>query len=269
MHERRLGTTDLVVPAVGMGTWRTFDVRGAAEEEYRRRIVDSALGGGARLFDSSPMYGEAERVLRAALAGRRHEAIVATKIWTSSRAAGRRQIEGSLRYFEGYIDIYQIHNLVAWREHLPVLETLRTEGKIGIIGATHYSHAAFPELLEVVATGRVQQIQIPYNALDRAVEREVLAAAADRGIGVLVMRPFGEGALLRRPPSPERLAPLLAFGVGTWPQALLKWILSEPRIHSVLPATSKVHRVTENAAAGDPPWLDAEARRLVSDLADG
>jgi aryl-alcohol dehydrogenase-like predicted oxidoreductase len=267
MDERPLGTTDLTIPAVGMGTWRTFDVRGAADEASRRGIVDAALASGSRLFDSSPMYGEAERVLGAALAGRRREAIVATKVWSSSPATGRRQIESSLRFFDGYVDIYQLHNLVAWRQHLPVLEALRAEGKIRVIGATHYSHGAFPELLEVMATGRVQQIQIPYNALDREVERDVLPAAADRGVGVLVMRPFGEGALVRRPPPPERLAPLLPFGVRTWPQALLKWILSEPRIHAVIPATSKIHRVTENAAAGDPPWLDAEARRLVSDLA--
>src|SRR5215210_4099858 len=122
VHYRSLGSSGLDVPAVGMGTWRTFDVRGRTEEEHRRRIVDAALAGGARLFDSSPMYGEAERVLGASLAGRRRDVMVATKIWTSSPAEGRRQIEHSLRFFGGFIDIYQIHNLVAWRQHLPVLE---------------------------------------------------------------------------------------------------------------------------------------------------
>ena len=267
MHLRPLGTSGLTVPAIGMGTWRTFDVRGAAVEATRRDIVSVALDHGATLFDSSPMYGEAERVLARALEGRRDRALVATKVWTGSAAEGRRQIERALAWYGGRVDVYQIHNLVAWREHLPVLEDLRARGQVGVVGATHYLHSAFGELVRVMETGRIQQIQIPYNALDRVVEREVLPLAAERGIGVLVMRPFGEGALVRRAPPRDRLAPLERFGITTWPQALLKWILADPRAHCAIPATSHPERMRENALAGEPPWLDEEARGYVERLA--
>ena len=114
---------------------------------------------------------------------------------------------------------------------------------------------------------RVRQVQLPYNALDRAAERTLLPLAAELGLGVLVMRPLGEGALVRRAPSAPELAPLAPYGVTTWAQALLKWILSDPRVHCVIPATSRPEHMRENAAAGEPPWLDTEARAYVSRLA--
>lgn len=262
-----LGRTGLTVSAVGMGTWNTFDVRGKSAEANARAVVDSALATGARLFDSSPMYGEAERVLGLALRGRRRDAQVATKVWARTAAEGRQQIERALRFYDGFVDLYQIHNLLNWREHLTTLETLRSEGRLAAIGATHYSATAFAELREVMDTGRIAAIQIPYNPRERDVERDILPRAADLGLGVVVMRPFAEGALLRRTPPPEALAPLAAFGVRTWPQALLKWALSDRRCHVAIPATSKPDRMRENAAAGDPPWFDDEARDLVARLA--
>src|SRR5881275_1845635 len=143
MEERPLGRSGLTVPAVGMGTWRTFDVRGAAAEQQAHLIVDEALAAGACFFDSSPMYGQAERVLGQALVTRRTAALVATKVWSSSATEGHAQIARALEYFGGHVDLYQIHNLVAWRAHLPVLERLRDEGRVGAIGATHYSASAF------------------------------------------------------------------------------------------------------------------------------
>ena len=267
VEQRPLGRSGLEVPVIGMGTWQTLDVRGGAAEARAARIVDAALAGGARLFDTSPMYGRSEAVLARVLEGRRAEALIATKVWTPSLSDGKRQIGEAMERFGGLIDLYQVHNLVAWREHLPVLEELRDRGQVKVIGATHYSHGAFGELLRVMATGRITQIQVPYNAADREVQREVLPAAAERGLGVLVMRPFGEGALVRRSPPPEALRPLERFGVRSWPQALLKWILSDPRVHCAIPATSRPERMRENAAAGDPPWLDEDARRLVEELA--
>lgn len=266
MEQRALGRSGLQVPVVGMGTWRTFDVRGA-EEASAHRIVDEALSVGATFMDSSPMYGEAERVLGAALAGKRDRALIATKIWTSSDEEGRRQVERALEYFGGRVDLYQIHNLVRWREHLALLERLRDEGRVVAIGATHYSAGAFPELAEVMRTGRITAIQIPYNPVQREVEREILPLAADLGIGVVVMRPFAEGGLMRRAPGSDDLAPLRPFGVETWAQALLKWGLSDPRCHVAIPATSRPGRMTENAAAGEPPWFGPEERELVSQLA--
>jgi len=262
-----LGKTGLDVPVVGMGTWQTFNVRGESAERARREVVEAALAAGVRFFDSSPMYGGAERVLGAALRERRDEVLVATKVWASSAAEGRAQVEAALSYFGGFVDLYQVHNLVAWREQLRLLEELHAEGKVRAIGATHYSPSAFGELSSIMRTGRITAIQVPYNLLEREVEREILPIAADLGLGVVVMRPFAEGVLVRRPPSPEDLAPLRPFGVETWAQALLKWILSDSRCHVAIPATTSPQRVQENAAAGNPPWFGPEEREWVRRLA--
>jgi aryl-alcohol dehydrogenase-like predicted oxidoreductase len=265
MEERRLGRSGLDVPVIGMGTWQTLDVRDARGEENARDVVDEALRTGARLFDSSPMYGEAERVLGLALDDRRDEAIVATKVWARSASEAEDQIGRSLALFGGYVDLYQIHNLVSWQEHLPTLEALQQRGQTRGIGATHYSPAAFDELAEVMRTGRIPAIQIPYNPRERDVERRILPLAADLDLGVVVMRPFGQGALLR-PPVPAELRPLQTFGVETWAQALLKWILSDRRCHVAIPATSRPERMRENALAGHPPWFGPAERAYVARL---
>lgn len=267
MEERDFGTSGLRVPAVGMGTWNTFDVRGAREEAARRRVVDVALERGARFFDSSPMYGEAERVLGAALEERRDSAVVATKVWASGAAEGRNQAHRALEWFGGTVDLYQVHNLVAWREQLMMLEGLRDEGAVTALGATHYSPSAFAELETVMRTGRISAIQVPYNPWERDVERRILPVADELGLGVVVMRPFAERRLLRRPPDPADLTPLEPFGVRTWTQALLKWILSDPRCHVAIPATSSPEHMAEDAEAGAPPWLGPEERDLVARLA--
>src|SRR5215213_9621827 len=137
MEHRAFGKSGLTVPVVGMGTWRTFDVRGS-EETTAHSIVDEALRVGANFFDSSPMYGEAERVLGEALPGKRDQAMIATKVWASNVAEGKKQIERALNFFDGRVELYQIHNLVAWRDYLPILEEMRAAGKILAIGATHY-----------------------------------------------------------------------------------------------------------------------------------
>jgi aryl-alcohol dehydrogenase-like predicted oxidoreductase len=267
MEARAFGSTGLEVPAVGMGTWKTFDVRGQGDEAGVRAVVDAALGAGTTLFDTSPMYGEAERVLGSALGSRRAGALIADKVWTGSVREGAEQIRRALAWYDGRVDAYQIHNLVAWREHLPVLEELKARGVVHVVGATHYQHSAFDELVAVMRTGRVGMVQIPYNAADRAVEREVLPLAADLGLGVMVMQPLGSGALARRSPPDRDLEPLARFGVRTWAQALLKWLLSDPRVHCVLPATSRPERAAENAGAGEPPWFDPETREYVARLA--
>jgi aryl-alcohol dehydrogenase-like predicted oxidoreductase len=268
METRTLGKAALAVPVIGMGTWQTLDVRGARAQANARTIVDHALDAGARFFDSSPMYGEAERVLGQALDGRREAALVATKVWASTVAQGRAQIERALAFFGGRVDLYQVHNLLSWREQLTMLEAQKSEGRVGSIGATHYSPRAFGELAVVMKSGRVDAVQIPYNPLEREVEREILPLADDLGLGLVVMRPFAQGPLVAgKTPSPSDLAALASFGIRTWPQALLKWILSDPRCHVAIPATSQPARMTENAAAGDPPWFGPDERAYVERLA--
>jgi diketogulonate reductase-like aldo/keto reductase len=220
METRELGRGGPRVPVVGMGTWQTLDVRGERDD-----VVHAALDAGSTFLDTSPMYGEAARVLAHGLEGRRDEAFVADKLWTSDDEEAERQAERALNWF-GRVDLYQVHNLVRTSARLDLLERLRDEGRVGVIGATHYSAAAFGELAEVMRSGRIEAIQIPYNPRQREVEREILPLAQELGLGVVVMRPFGEGALVRRSP-PQ--AELDALGAGTWPQALLKWVLSDPR----------------------------------------
>jgi aryl-alcohol dehydrogenase-like predicted oxidoreductase len=256
---------DAALPVVGMGTWRTFDVRGP-EEANAHAVVGQALDAGTRVFDSSPMYGEAERVLGEGLGGRRSEAYVATKIWTPDAAEGERQAASALRSYGGRVDLYQVHNLVNTHAHLALLERLREQAAVRHLGATHYSAGAFGELAEVMRSGRIDAIQIPYNPRQREAEREILPLAAELGLGVLVMRPLGEGSLMRRRPAERELAPLAEFGVATWGQALLKWGLSDPRVTVTIPATSRPERAAENAKAGEPPWFGPSERALVERL---
>jgi aryl-alcohol dehydrogenase-like predicted oxidoreductase len=269
MESCRLGATGLTVPVVGMGTWSTFNVKGPGPEANTRAVLDAAIESGARVFDSSPMYGEAERVLAQGLDGRREAAIVATKVWSPSTEEGRAQIARALRLYGGRVDLYQVHNLVNWRAHLGTLEREKAAGHVAAIGATHYSPGSFAELAEVMRTGRITFVQIPYNPLERDIERTILPLAADLNLGVILMRPFGQGRLFTRLPSRADLAPLEPFGITTWSQALLKWGLSDTRCHVAIPATSKPERMRENAAAGQPPWFGPEERAYVGRLAWG
>lgn len=267
MERRRLGRSGLTVPAVGVGTWRTFDVRGRAAESDARERVEEAIEAGASLFDSSPMYGRAENVLGGALVGRRDRVEVATKVWTRDDAEAERQVNRALGWFGGRVELYQVHNLVAWPRRLDLLARRQAAGSVVAIGVTHYSRDSFDEIARAMRDPRVGAVQIPYNPRERAVEREILPLAEELDVGVVVMRPFGEGGLMRRPPSERDLAPLAPFGVRTWAQALLKWILSDPRCSVAIPATSRRGRTRENALAGDPPWFGPEERALVRRLA--
>jgi aryl-alcohol dehydrogenase-like predicted oxidoreductase len=246
MEVRRLG------PVVGLGTWNTF----GGDSALAREVVDAALDAGVRVFDSSPMYRGAEASLGAVLAGR---GTVATKIWAPSVEEGREQYARQREWF-GRVDIEQIHNLVSWRRHV---EWLREEHP-GLLGVTHYSPSAFGELAEALRTELFDVVQLPYNPHERDVERELLPLAAELGVRVIVMRPLAEGALVRRRVDPAALREL---GVETWPQALLKWALSDERVDVVIPATRQPERTRENARAGEPPWFTPEQRALVEELA--
>ena len=256
MEARRLG------PVVGLGTWNTF----GANEPLAREVVGVALDAGCLSVDSSPMYGSAERSLGAALDGRRGEASILTKIWSGSPDGARRQLEAQLGWY-GHVDLEQVHNLVAWEEHLPWLEAEREAGRVRRLGVTHYQPSAFDELERALRTRRFDAVQLPYNPMERSCERTLLPLAEELGVAVVVMRPLGQGELLLRPPRAEELRPLAEFGVETWAQALLKWALSDARIDLVIPATSRPEHVVENAAAGSPPWLGREERAYVERLA--
>ena len=258
MEERRLG------PVVGLGTYQTF----LDDHALATDVVSAALDGGSTVFDSSPMYGPAEESLGAGLLGCRNRSIVATKIWTESIEEGRRQYEAQLAYF-GRVEIQQVHNLVAWREQVAWIEEEREAGRIDRVGVTHFDAGGVPEFEEAMRSGRFDCVQIPLNPLERECEERILPLAEELGLAVIVMRPLGgaRDRSLRPGPPVEKLAPLRAFGVETWAQALLKWCLADPRVDLVIPATSKPERARENAAAGFGVPFGPEERRLVERLA--
>jgi diketogulonate reductase-like aldo/keto reductase len=256
MEERRLG------PVVGLGTWATFD----ADAGLAEQVVGRALQAGCRVIDTSPMYGGSEASLASALEGRREDATVATKVWAQSAEEGKRQFAAQMGWF-GHVDIEQIHNLAAWEEQLPWLEGEREAGRIGSLGVTHFRESAFGELAQALRTRRFQTVQLPYNPVQRECERELLSLAVEHGVAVIVMRPLGGGELVRRPPAEGELAHLADFGIETWAQALLKWVLSDGRVDMAIPATARPERTEENAAAGSPPWFGEKERRLVERLA--
>jgi len=266
MIERRvLGRSGISAPVIGLGTYKVFNVSGDSEEARCEAVLDAALDEGANLFDSSPMYGEAERVLGRCLGDRRDDAIVATKVWAKTRAVGEAQVEQALSRFER-VDVYQIHNLLSQGDHLPFLEHLKGGGRISAVGATHYLDSALPDLLSLMRSGRIDVVQVPYSVKRRAIEDELLAEAHNLGVGVIIMEPLDTGKLLRAQPSPEDLVPFADFGVFTWTQVLLKWALSDPRVHCLIPATSSPDHMRENAAAGRAPWFGEHERNEVVEL---
>ena len=265
MENRSLGRGRVSVPVVGLGTWRRLEAAAAAGRH--RELIQAAIAAGIGLFDTSPMYGDAERLLASALDGQRDQVLIADKIWNPSPEEGAAQLSRAADWYGGHIDLMQIHNLVAWPAHLPMLEAARDRGQVDLIGATHYSPTAFGELAELMATGRIDTIQVPYNPAQREAERTILPLAEQLSLGVLLMRPLGEGQLVRTQPSPAELSPLRPFGVTTWAQALIKWGLSDPRVHVSLAATAHPGRLEENAAAGSPPWFGPDERAYVLRLA--
>lgn len=264
MELRRLGRAGPDLPVVGLGTWRVFDLA-PGHEAVAAAVVDAALGAGVRAIDSSPMYGRAEEVVGGAIAARRADAYVATKVWAATVDDGRVQFRRQLAWFAGRVDLLQVHNVVGWEAHLEWMESERDAGRIGTLGVTHYLPSAFGEIERAMRTGRIGAIQVPVNPVEGPRAERLLELAATLGIGVLAMRPFGQGGLLRAP-FPDALADA---GLSGWPEALLRWTLADPRVTVALPATESAAHARANAAAGSAPPLEPALRTLIGRLAAG
>jgi diketogulonate reductase-like aldo/keto reductase len=251
-----------------MGTWLTFDIgRSAFDLARRRQVLQAFFAGGGRVVDSSPMYGRAEAVLGELLPqlpdARR--SFSATKVWTTGRDAGARQMQDSLRLWGlASFDLMQIHNMVDWEFHLPTLKEWKAQGRIRYIGITT-SHGRRHDALEAaMRRADFDFIQLTYSLADRSVERRLLPLAAERGVAVIANRPFDGGALVDRL-NGFRLPPWAArIGCANWAQVCLKWIVSHPAVTCAIPATTNPDHARENVGALRGPLPDAELRRTIA-----
>lgn len=266
-------STNETVPAIGMGTWLTFDV---GENETLRAQRTSVLARffemGGRVVDSSPMYGSAQSVVGEALSrlGRTNDVFAADKVWISGGENGPAQItETRARWGVDRFNLLQVHNLVSWRAHLETLFAMKADGRLGLVGVTSYSGLRYDAIAQIMENHPIDFIQITYNIADREAEIRLLPLAAERGIAVIANRPFREGALIdyvNRFPLPD-MAP--AIGAENWAQFLLKFIISHPALTIAIPATRRVDHMSENMGAMRGPLPDARQRRAMIDAFEG
>ncbi len=271
MHKRKVPSTGEMLGVVGLGTWQTFDVGSApAERAPLADVVGALLDGGGSVIDSSPMYGRSEGVAGDVIRsmGARDRTFIATKVWTSGRAAGIAQMEQSLKLFHtDRIDLMQIHNLVDWQVHLESLRAWKKEGRIRLMGVTHYTESAHDQLEAALKREIFDFVQINYAIDDRGAERSLLKTARDRGVAVLVNRPFGGGGLLRRLSARPLPAWAADLGCKSWAQILLKFVLAHPAITCVIPGTGKPEHMRDNIQAGTGEYPDsAMVARMISDI---
>jgi diketogulonate reductase-like aldo/keto reductase len=271
MHKRKVPSTGEMLGVVGLGTWQTFDVgTGAAERKPLSDVLQALYAASGSVVDSSPMYGRSEGVAGDVIAslGARDKTFIATKVWTSGRAAGIAQMQQSLNLFHtDHIDLMQIHNLLDWQVHLPTLQAWKKEGRIRLIGVTHYTESAHDALDAVLRQGGFDFVQINYAVDDRGAERRLLQTAVDKGVAVLVNRPFGGGGLMRT--LSKRKLPDWAKDIGctSWAQILLKFVLAHPAITCAIPGTSNPEHMRDNIQAGTGEYPDAGLlKKMIAEL---
>lgn len=270
MLSRPIPSSNEALPVIGLGTWQTFDVplTDLAGVDRLTQTVRALHDAGGRVVDSSPMYGRSEETF-GTIAQRldlTSSLFLATKVWTSGERAGVTQMRQSAAYFHRTtIDLMQVHNLVDWKTHLTTLRRDKAEGRVRYIGVSHYTASAYPELERVIRTERLDFVQLAYSPGERSAERSLLPAAADRGVAVIVNRPFEGGAGLRGVLS-KPLPPAIRPYAASWAQAFLKFIIAHPAVTCVIPGTGSPQHMTDNAAAGSGPMPTERERRELLEL---
>ena len=256
------------LPVVGLGTWITFNV--GDDPELRGEcaaVMQAFFEHGGQVIDSSPMYGSSQEVVGYGLAKlARHDIVFsADKVWIGSGEDGPRQIEESRAHWGvPRFDLLQVHNLLAWGDHLPRLLEMKAAGRVRYVGITTSEGRRHDEIEQIMAAHPIDFVQVTYNVLDREIEQRILPLAQDRGIAVLINRPFRQGALTReleRHPLPAFAAEV---GAGTWAQLLLKFIISHPAVTCVIPATTRPEHAAENMRAAGGVLPDDAMRRRIA-----
>ena len=271
MMTRIIPSSREALPVIGLGTYKNFDVA-PDSAPYRElpAVLDALFDAGGSVIDSSPMYGRAEQTTGELLAARtsRPAAFLATKVWTHGRDAGIAQMEASFRLLRtGRIDLMQIHNLVDWRAHLPTLRHWQEQGRIRYVGITHYTASAYAEVEAALKAERFDFLQINYAIDDRGAEARILPLARERGVAVLVNRPFGGGGLLQRLKGKPLPGWAGEAGAASWAQLALKFVLAHPAVTCAIPGTGHANYMAENAAAGSGLLPSAAQCRELAALA--
>jgi diketogulonate reductase-like aldo/keto reductase len=268
MNTRAIPSTGEHLPLIGLGTWQTFDVgTGPGERGPLGDVLRAFSADGGRLIDSSPMYGNAERVVGDLVENVR-DRFIATKVWTHGRAKGIEQMERSAHLLRTpVIDLMQIHNLLDWRTHLATLRGWKSEGRIRYLGITHYHAGAFSDLASIMRSEAIDFVQLPMSIELPEAERELLPLAAARGIAVLVNRPFEGGTLFRN----VRNLPLPPwaqdFDCASWGEIFLRYVVSHPAVTCAIPATRNRDHLEANMRAGQGRALTPGERRKLRELA--
>ncbi len=265
---RAIPSTGEKIPAIGLGSWLTFNVGDSEKErEPMRNVLREFAALGGRVVDSSPMYGRSERVIGelAAELSLTDKLWFATKVWTSGEQAGKGQIDNSVDYLGKWPSVLQVHNLLDLNTHIKTLRALKEEGKLKYIGFTHYMDYAHTDVASLLRKERPDFIQINLSIRSRAAEDYLLPLAQDKGVAVIVNQPFETGGLfgyVQGKPLPSWAG---EWGMTTWASFFLKYIISNSSVTCVIPATRQVAHVRENMAAGVGPLPDAKTRKMMVD----
>jgi aryl-alcohol dehydrogenase-like predicted oxidoreductase len=264
---RRIPSSGEELPIIGLGTSRTFEVGVAdAERAPLMAVLEAFFAAGGRLIDTSPMYSSAEQVLGELLTpGMRTRAFLATKVWTRGERAGIGQMRHSGELLQtARLDLIQVHNLLDLDTHLKTLRQWKAEGRVRYVGITHYTVAAQADLERVVSREQLDFVQLNYSPVTRAAERRLLPIAAERGVAVLVNRPFEDGELLARTRG-KALPPWAAdVDAASWGQLILKFIASHPAVTCIIPATASVAHLEDNLAGGRGRLPDERQRERIA-----
>lgn len=265
---RRIPSTGEQLPVVGLGTWITFNVGNDSQALATcTDVVRAFFADGGRVIDSSPMYGSSQPTIGHALRqiGRPAALFSAEKVWIGDGVRGPAQIEASRRHWDvPRFDLMQVHNLLAWQEHLPRLLDMKAAGRIRYVGITTSEGRRHAEILQVMRTQPIDFVQVTYNPADRDVESDILPLAQERGIAVLVNRPFREGGLLRQLQRHRLPTWAAELDCTSWAQVVLKFIVTHPAVTCAIPATSQVAHVRQNMAAARGRMPDAALRARIA-----
>jgi len=261
MITKPVPSTGELLPVIGLGTWKAFDVSNPAPV---RPVIDELAKIGGAMIDCSPMYGRSESVIGELIEAKRERFFVATKVWTTGRAKGIREMEDSMRKMRAKpIDLMQVHNLVDVENHLATLAAWKAAGTVRYVGVTHYTVSAHAEVAKILERHALDFLQINYSVSEREAESRLLPLAKEKGIAVIANRPLATGDLPERLRSRALPAWAAELGASSWSELLLKFVVSNPAITCAIPATSKLEHLQQNLRAGEGRMPDDAMRRGI------